>query len=135
MAFKSKEQQREYQRVWIAARRAKYIALHGGVCTKCGKVEGLEFDHVDPATKVAHSIWSWKESRIQEELEKCQLLCRLCHQEKSITEQQYPERRHGTNLVYGLGCRCTLCKKEHAKVNYRIKFRVRLPQEASVRLL
>lgn len=67
-------------------RREQAIESLGGKCVVCGSVEELEFDHVDPSTKSfsiakAFSGWSW--SRIQVELDKCQLLCRDCHKVKT----------------------------------------------------
>lgn len=116
--YKDKSAQLEYQRKWIANRRAKYIAIHGGQCAKCGGDQDLEFDHIDPEKKVDHRIWSWSEERIQGELLKCQLLCSVCHKEKSIEEMAYPERRHGTNLMYlKERCRCDSCRAAHAEVN------------------
>lgn len=72
---------REYQRQWIANRRASWFA--GKVCTACGSTERLELDHIDPSTKVDSKIWSWAESRRLAELEKCQPLCRDCHYKKT----------------------------------------------------
>lgn len=118
MAYKDREAQREYQRLWIAKRREKYVNLHGGKCCKCESQENLEFDHRDRNQKVDHRIWSWAEARIVEELKKCDLLCKKCHTEKSIEEMGYPERKHGTHLMYvKAGCRCAECKDAHAETN------------------
>jgi hypothetical protein len=43
-------------------------------------------DHVDPATKEHHSIWSWRKDRREIELAKCQVLCFECHKQKSANE-------------------------------------------------
>lgn len=123
MPYQDPEARREYQRKWIAARREKYIDIHGGKCSRCGCTHNLEFDHVDPARKIDHRIWSWSLRRIEAELEKCQLLCRDCHQVKTSMEVGYPDREHGTNLMYLKGfCRCEACKAAHAAVNaqYRL---------------
>ncbi|MEM1417446.1 MAG: HNH endonuclease [Myxococcota bacterium] len=72
---------REYQREWMAARRAKFF--EGKACARCGATEGLELDHVDPTEKVTHCVWSWSEQRRSEELAKCQVLCRRCHKAKT----------------------------------------------------
>jgi len=118
MPYKSKSDQREYQRTWMATRRLKYINLHGAKCVVCGSDRDLEFDHIDRDKKVDHRVWSWSEARITEELSKCQLLCCDCHKEKSINEMDYPERQHGTNLMYlKARCRCDGCKAAHAAVN------------------
>ena len=81
----------------------------GGVCRICGTTEELEFDHVDPATKVIaittaimKECWSWK--RLVEELDKCQLLCHEHHVDKH--RSRHP---HGTAHRYWRGCRCQPC--------------------------
>lgn len=118
MPYKDRSVQRQYQRDRVAQRRLKYIDLHGGKCVRCGGDDRLEFDHVDRNSKVDHRIWSWSERRVEDELSKCQLLCRPCHTEKSVEEMGYPERQHGTNLMYQKErCRCDACRAAHAEVN------------------
>lgn len=121
MPYKDKEQQREYQRKWLERRREKFIVLFGGACCKCGSVVDLEFDHRDQKLKEDHRIWSWSEDRILAELEKCSLVCRECHQEKTVSDN-YQDRQHGTNTMYTNGkCRCVECREAHAIVNARYK--------------
>jgi hypothetical protein len=43
----------------------------------------LELDHVDPALKVSHRVWSWARERREAELAKCQVLCHDCHVAKT----------------------------------------------------
>lgn len=108
MPYKDIKTQREYQKEWAARRREKWVLLMGGKCTHCGSDERLEFDHLDPTQKTSHRIWTWKEERIAKELEKCQLLCRQCHQNKTAEERMPP---HGTETRYSSHkCRCNLCK-------------------------
>lgn len=107
MPFKNKEAQREYQRLWIAQRRANYF--EDKYCTNCYSEIDLELDHVDPTKKVSHNIWSWTEHRRNEELLKCQVLCRVCHMEKTI-EQMGKAYEHGTGTEYERGCKCDSCK-------------------------
>lgn len=115
MAYTDRATQLEYQRRWIAARREKYVTLHGACCVKCGSGDRLEFDHVIPGSKIDHRIWSWAESRIQAELQKCQLLCRACHEAKTYAESGWTERPHGTHAKYVKdGCRCHSCRAGHA---------------------
>ncbi len=53
------------------------------LCANCGTKENLTFHHVDPTQKLAtiHKIVqtykSW--ARLSEEIKKCVLLCRDCH--------------------------------------------------------
>jgi len=86
MPYKDKEQQREFQRKWIAKKRAKYF--EGKSCVNCGSKNNLELDHIDPYEKVSHRIWSWKEERFLEEVKKCQILCNPCHMEKSLKDME-----------------------------------------------
>ena len=101
------EKQRDYQRRWMASRRAKYLAERGP-CVQCGSSEKLEVDHIDPKTKVSHRFWSWKTERLLEELNKCQVLCRNCHVKKTIADMGH--MKHGTVSLYRKGCRCDACK-------------------------
>lgn len=70
-----------YHAKWVAKRRAAFF--DGKLCAQCSSAERLELDHIDPAAKVAHCIWTWRESRRLEELKKCQILCHECHKKKS----------------------------------------------------
>lgn len=82
-------------------------------CVECGSIEDLELDHVDPSTKVSHRIWTWSEVRRNEELAKCQILCRSCHQKKTAQENQTAQ--HGTDTMYSIyKCRCEDCRQARA---------------------
>lgn len=106
MPFANKQERMEYQREWIADRRASFFA--GKCCVKCGSTTDLELDHIDPAQKVSHRIWSWSAIRRNEELSKCQVLCAECHLEKTVSESQ--TARCGDASMYRRGCRCDDCK-------------------------
>ena len=82
MPYADRLKQNEWARKWIAARRAAFF--NGKSCAKCGSCGRLELDHIDPETKVHHSIWSWSESRRVIETAKCQVLCHACHLDKTI---------------------------------------------------
>lgn len=46
------------------------------------------------------------------ELDKCQLLCKVCHWEKTRIDRNLHKLEHGTVNMYVNGkCRCTICKK------------------------
>ena len=106
----TREAQNEYQRQWIARRRADYFT--GKSCSKCGSTENLELDHIDPEGKVDHRIWSWSAVRRDEELAKCQVLCQACHEAKTAEENRCRNGglEHGGPKMYKLGCRCAPCK-------------------------
>lgn len=113
MPLATKEAQREYQRQWIAKRRADYF--DGKSCVNCGSLDKLELDHIDPSTKIDSHIWSWSITRREEELVKCQVLCHTCHLEKTL--KSYPERQHGTSAMYKQeNCRCVECRAYIARV-------------------
>lgn len=105
MPFANKSARLEYQRNWIASRRSTFFA--GKSCVECGSTEQLELDHIDPAQKVTHRIWSWSAKRRNEELAKCQILCSDCHSDKTINESQ--TARCGDASMYRRGCRCESC--------------------------
>ena len=54
-------------------------------CSQCNSKENLEWDHIDPATKkfdvMSGMQSSWE--TILNEIDKCQVLCRKCHDKKS----------------------------------------------------
>jgi 5-methylcytosine-specific restriction endonuclease McrA len=85
------ERMRAYKRQWVSARRAEYFA--GKACAKCESTERLELDHIDPATKEHHAVWSWTKARRDAELQKCQALCHACH--KAKTNHENSERMKG----------------------------------------
>jgi hypothetical protein len=115
MPLASKEAQREYQRKWAAARRAKYA--EGQECARCGSADSLEMHHVDPEQKVSHNIWSWAAARLEAELAKCEWLCAPCHRE----HHGAPLRKHGLVAYERRGCRCDVCKAAKAEKNRRYR--------------
>jgi 5-methylcytosine-specific restriction endonuclease McrA len=88
---------REYQRKWIAARRAEWFL--DKYCVKCGSIDDLEIDHIDSSTKISNSIWSWSAVRRDAELAKCQVLCHKCHWEKTLEFDRH-KTSHGTGHMY-----------------------------------
>src|SRR5665213_974333 len=97
MPYKDKERQNEYQRERIARRREDYFSDKH--CIVCGTTDNLELDHIDPAKKVSHSIWSWSEEHRAIELAKCQVLCHDCHVKKTKRDMGYG-LIHGTPAGY-----------------------------------
>lgn len=115
MPIRDIEQRREYNRKWIAARRAEFFK--DKECIICGSKDDLELDHIDPSLKVSHRIWSWTKERRDLELKKCQILCRSHHLEKSISEISH-DPIHGTLSAYDhYGCRCDNCKQAKSIAN------------------
>lgn len=112
MPFKDRAAHREYQRRWVAERRAEYFADKD--CAWCGSTDRLELHHADPNKKVHHAIWSWGRERRLNEIAKCVVICRACH-ERAHAEARLieAELRHpcGTVQAYKRGCRCDECRK------------------------
>ena len=118
----------EYMRAYMARRRedrrTKLINFLGGWCFRCGSDEDLQFDHITPGTRsfvLSGKAFdrSWTELAI--ELDKCQLLCRSCHLQKTIENgetgggwnkgQSQLNLVHGTAYMYNQNkCRCIDCK-------------------------
>lgn len=106
------DEQRAYHRAYYhERRRAPMIEYLGGVCVVCGGTEDLPFDHIDPAQKSfsINAKMSLRNPEVRAELEKCQLLCRAHHEEKTARENS--GFTHGT--VYGwmkVKCGCGECE-------------------------
>lgn len=117
------QKKRDYQRKWIAARRATW--LEGKVCKECGRSDSLNVDHVDPTTKVDHRVWSWSLVRMTDELAKCQVLCAKCHCRKTAeVDELRPITQHGAAGMYeSHKCRCELCREWKRRVNAQRKTR------------
>ncbi len=140
MAYKDKEQQREYQRQWMADRRKASLASLGDACVKCGSSEKLELDHINPKEKVTHRIVSWTREKQVGELKKCQLLCERCHREKTTEEiRKHPNERgeyecskchafyppdgfHKTHSrILGISNACKICRNAQSRLRDRRK--------------
>ena len=63
-----------------------------GYCQWGGEFEPhqLAFDHIDPKTKSdgIHRMSNRKWETIQAEINKCQVLCHICHSDKTLTERR-----------------------------------------------
>ena len=96
---------------WIQ-RRISAVEYLGGSCIECGSLDNLEFDHIDPETKICSiaQASSFSEKRFWNEVDKCQLLCEDCHDKKH--ESTAP---CGTVQRYWRGCKCSDCKSAYAK--------------------
>lgn len=97
-------------------RRKKFLMLLGGRCEQCGTRDNLEFDHKRPSRKefgVSRNI-NAPDDLVKKEVNKCRLLCKTCHKEKTHKSWDYalPPARHGSLWMYKkFHCRCNKCKK------------------------
>ncbi len=116
MPYKNKETQKEYLRQYSAEwskinrkqknekqnerrkqKKKQLVEYLGGKCVGCGTTENLQFDHIDRAKKqfVISEIIDWHISKIMPEVDKCQLLCRECHNIKTRANHDYEELLKG----------------------------------------
>ena len=116
-------------------RKVEMLDYLGNKCVKCGSCDNLEFDHVDHNNKSFTITQNWGRSWeiLKEELDKCQLLCKNCHLEKSMNEgslakgiNKQPNQVHGTVHSYNkYKCRCADCKaaKSQAMKDEYVKYK------------
>lgn len=95
-----------YQKNLYRKKKEEYVLLLGGMCVKCKSTKELEFDHIDRKNKNFAISRKMKESGILQELDKCQLLCKQCHREKTTSERSVP---HGGGITGKKNCFCNLC--------------------------
>ncbi|WP_131805034.1 hypothetical protein [Mycobacteroides abscessus] len=91
--------------------RARAFEFLGGKCAECGGTDRLEIDHVNRTSKSfdmsGMTCLSW--DRIEAELQKCQLLCRLHHEAKTLRENSVP---HGGGKGGKRKCMCGPCRDQ-----------------------
>lgn len=101
----------------------------GGKCFKCNSIEDLQLDHINPETKnfTVAKLWNSKKEVFDLEIGKCQLLCKECHEEKTLLDMGRVSAKitHGTVSSYRY-CKCDSCKK--AKSEYMRSFRKKKKQ-------
>ena len=91
-----KIRRKEKAKEWINTKKQEI-----GCCADCGRLvpelailqKGFEFDHIDPSTKkqtISYMVNHGASlNALAAELAKCQLLCRLCHREKTKKWEQW----------------------------------------------
>ena len=82
----------------MAQRRAAGKAYMNSLkteCVKCGATDQLEFDHINPEAKryKVSTMYGFPTSAIDEEISKCQVLCKPCHIEKTRANGEYNKVR------------------------------------------
>lgn len=120
-----KDKHKQYELVRYHKKRQKAIEILGGKCVNCGSTESLEIDHINPDEKEFNisKIWSLSDKRFLKELQKCQLLCHSCHDEKTYGIMR-KNRKHGTWAMYRRArCKCNICKEffNNYRQNWRLK--------------
>jgi hypothetical protein len=108
------EYMKNYMNRLYQRRRELALETLGGRCIWCGSIEDLQIDHVNREDKSfsVGDLYGVSEERYLAELEKCQLLCRTCHSEKSIIERGHipAKGHHGRPSSYKY-CKCDLCRQ------------------------
>lgn len=81
-------------------RRKLAIKRLGGCCVKCGTKKNLQFDHIDPKTKLFTIArgYSFSKNRFWKEVYKCQLLCEKHHVVKS--NKQKAKGENNGNAIF-----------------------------------
>tara|TARA_B100000287_G_C20230175_1_gene621750 strand:+ start:189 stop:599 length:411 start_codon:yes stop_codon:yes gene_type:complete len=88
MSIEDKQAHAKRLREIYAKKINEYKILLGGKCAICETTENLEFDHIDPKTKLfnptRYVTGGKPKDLIIEEFKKCQLLCHRCHKNKTF---------------------------------------------------
>jgi len=93
--------------------RNRLLALLGGVCVRCGTDQNLEFDHRDPKSKKFTIMAKWNNytnEELYKEIEKCQLLCKKHHIEKTREDIGVPHGGGVSGKREGVGVGVTYVK-------------------------
>ena len=118
---------RNYMKKRYHQRRKLAIKLLGGKCIKCNSKKRLEVDHKNKKKKTMKfdRMAGVSMKRFLNELKICQLLCKKCHQKKTIIERgnKIAKGKHGKISSYRY-CKCKLCKK--AKRDWFREYRKKL---------
>lgn len=98
-------------------RNLRYVT-GGGIpsCAVCGATVALQFDHIDPKLKSfnVNDRKSLRDPAYREELDKCQVLCRDCHESKTAEENS--GWTHGTMTGFmKKKCKCDECESSKAE--------------------
>lgn len=83
---KHKVKRNEAQRLRRRERRKVLIEYLGGKCVGCGVTENLQFDHIVRADKsfTLGRCFDLSWDKLYAEADKCQLLCKKCHELKGV---------------------------------------------------
>jgi hypothetical protein len=106
----------------------------GDCCAICGAVDKLQFDHIDPKTKIRTiaNILAYREDKFWAEVAKCQLLCIPCHTDKTIIDRGMKHAVHGGTAMYRRGCRCRPCVTAASVYHRQWKYRKKLGRVAKL---
>ncbi len=122
MPISDKDKYNEYTNAHLVkkyqTRRLEFIEYLGGACVRCGTDQGLEFDHINRFSKsfnIAKRMVSMNYEELKLEIDKCQLLCKECHLEKSREAGDMKNVEHGGGNSGKRNCKCEPCKLKKAE--------------------
>ena len=102
MGYKNKNDMNTYLKEKYYRLKKAVFNLLGNKCAQCGETEGLQIDHKDKTLKkynVLRQLRCKPWAIILKEVEKCQLLCKKCHLEKTKKEfDRYGEKNSSAKL-------------------------------------
>lgn len=97
----------------------RYMIIWAIAALSVGPKKDLQIDHIDHKQKsfCISKRWSYVWEKLVKELDKCQLLCSICHKKKSKKEGSWKSSfntpkglKHGTVWGYRkYKCRCSDC--------------------------
>ena len=94
---RNKENAYKWQSEYKKQRRQKIKDYLGGKCVGCGTTENLQFDHLDRTQKefnISRNVcMAW--DKLTAEADKCQLLCKDCHNVKTLIQHDSNQLKEG----------------------------------------
>lgn len=110
----------KYVMNWRNRTKQKLVEYKGGKCQICGYNKPIwsayDFHHRDPSKKdFSLSGKSWSFEKLKNEVDKCDVLCKICHAEVHWMQTQ-DERKERLKIVAKESCVslivCKFCEKE-----------------------
>lgn len=99
---------KKYHREYYKKRKTAIFVYLGGVCVVCGTDKDLEIDHINPEEKSFSIGTRMSIKNNKAELDKCQLLCKEHHLNKTAEENS--GFTHGTTYAWMKAhCDCSVC--------------------------
>jgi len=115
---------KEYWREDYKRRKRKLIDKLGGKCNKCGSINELQIDHINPKEKSFNISALIRSSRlVGQEIHKCQILCFPCHKQKNkIDGSQNKNRVRGEKANFSkLTNEMVISIRAHVKNGFPIR--------------
>lgn len=88
---------KRYNRNYRNAKKAIFVELKGGKCSKCGNIFPLpcyDFHHINPKEKEITLCWLMPNDTLKKEIDKCILLCANCHRLTHLVDNLKREREN-----------------------------------------